>query len=343
MSQNQEDINRANEWFAAEDARKAEGRTTTNYTFDPKVYFQPSLKQGEDQKSFTVRILPPLGEEKELFMKRRYHKVETRVFDFDSKQIIAKEVMVNCAKPMGGKCALCDTGYEMFKSGKEAVEKGDTAKGESLKKEAQKYFAKDAYVVRVIDRSDEDYGVKFWSFDEFKNGGGIYDMLKLKAQRNGDFTDVENGYDLILDKFRGKAITIDVAQKSPLTTDEAKKAKWLGETRRANDIWKYKEKHEKYLEFIASETPCILDKETKEWVEFVPRQQNEEIVEETNKLVVKETPATEELPTQKTIDKPQPVATIPIDEKPAVTTNVATNPPASTIPAATETGTKYRS
>ncbi len=293
MSQNQEDINRALKFFETEDARKEKGGSSTvQNTFDPKVYFQPSLPTGVNQKTFKVRILPP-QEGEELFMKRRYHKVETQTLDFASKKVVTKEVMVNCNKPNGGKCALCDTGYEMFKSGKEAVEKGDTVKGESLKKAAQKYFAKDAYVVRLIDRDDEDYGVKFWSFDEFKNGGGIYDMLKLKAQRNGDFTDIEKGYDLILDKFRGKAITIDTDQPSPLTTDEAKKTKWLSEKRTALDIWKYKINHEQYLEFVAAEEACILDKNTGQWVKFEERQSNDEIVEETKVLPIKETTTTQ--------------------------------------------------
>ena len=96
-------------------------------------------------------------------MERFYHKLKTNVYDFNLKKVVEKDVNVNCLLK---DCPLCKTGSELYSKGKELESQGDVTKSEILKKEGQKYFRKKAYVVRVIDRADEAYGVKFWSFDK---------------------------------------------------------------------------------------------------------------------------------------------------------------------------------
>lgn len=249
--------------FFNKKAEEKEQKGST-FNFDPKIYFNPSNKQGAKETEYTVRILPP-REGEDYFMERFYHKLKTNVYDFNLKKVVEKDINVNCLLK---DCPLCKTGSELYSKGKELESQGDVTKSEILKKEAQKYFRKKAYVVRVIDRADEDYGVKFWSFDEYKNGGDVFDKIKKRAEKKGDFTDVENGYDFILTKRPNAQLDIDTDDKTPLSNDQKKIDIWLSETRTVKDIWKDKKNHKEYLEFIAMGIPCIFDKEKEQWVKF---------------------------------------------------------------------------
>lgn len=243
------------------DEKEQKGNT---YVFDPKIYFNPINKTGVKESEYVIRILPP-REGEEYFMERKYHKLKTNVYDFNLKKVIEKDVNVNC---LGKDCPICKTGSELYEKGKQLEKEGDVTKSDVLKKEAQRFFVKKAYVVRVIDRADEDYGVKFWSFDVYKNGGDVFDKLKKRAEKKGDFSDIENGYDFILTKRPNVQIDIDTDDKTPLSNDPKKIEKWLSETRTVSDIWKDKKNHKQFLEFIAMGTPCIYDKDREEWVKF---------------------------------------------------------------------------
>ena len=82
----------------------------------------------------------------------------------------------------------------------------------------------------VIVRGEEDKGVRLWSF-----GTNIYKALLALAEDEdiGDYTDVINGYDMVVEQTPGNpypTTTVRIKPKtSPLSADNAKVDLWLKE------------------------------------------------------------------------------------------------------------------
>jgi len=82
----------------------------------------------------------------------------------------------------------------------------------------------------VIVRGEEDKGVRLWSF-----GTNIYKALLALAEDEdiGDYTDVMNGYDMVVEQTPGNpypTTTVRIKPKtSPLSADNAKVDLWLKE------------------------------------------------------------------------------------------------------------------
>ena len=95
---------------------------------------------------------------------------------------------------------------------------------------ARKLDAKMRVFEPVIVRGEEDKGVRLWSF-----GTNIYKALLALAEDEdiGDYTDVLNGYDMVVEQTPGNpypTTTVRIKPKtSPLSTDNAKVDLWLKE------------------------------------------------------------------------------------------------------------------
>lgn len=82
----------------------------------------------------------------------------------------------------------------------------------------------------VIVRGEEEKGVRLWSF-----GTNIYKALLALAEDEdiGDYTDVMNGYDMVVEQTPGNpypSTTVRIKPKtSPLSTDNVKVKTWLKE------------------------------------------------------------------------------------------------------------------
>lgn len=81
----------------------------------------------------------------------------------------------------------------------------------------------------VIVRGEEDQGVRLWGISKT-----LYNELLNHAQNEeiGDYTDVKNGFDLTVSKFKGAGtypeIKVEVARKqSPLSEDPKQVEEWL--------------------------------------------------------------------------------------------------------------------
>ena len=94
-----------------------------------------------------------------------------------------------------------------------------------------KISPKPRYFCPVIVRGEEEKGVRLWNI-----GPGIYKaLLSLAADEEiGDFTDIVNGTDMVVEKTAAKTpgsfpeITVRAKRKSsPLSTDAAKVEEWL--------------------------------------------------------------------------------------------------------------------
>lgn len=105
-----------------------------------------------------------------------------------------------------------------------------------------KISARPRYFVPVIVRGEEDKGVRIWSIS-----ATIYKSLLTIAadEEYGDFTDINNGFDLVVEKTppatQGAYADITVRAKrteSKLSEDKAEIKKWLTEQPKVFDLFR---------------------------------------------------------------------------------------------------------
>lgn len=126
---------------------------------------------------------------------------------------------MNCARMMSKqRCAACEKMEALQKSGNSA---DFTA--------AQLWKAKLSVVANIVDRNDEAKGVQLYSF-----GKTVLDQLvtiRKDPRGGGDFTDVEDGFDILLTR-RGEGqkteYTVLASREStPLADDPGQANEWL--------------------------------------------------------------------------------------------------------------------
>jgi hypothetical protein len=134
---------------------------------------------------------------------------------------------------------------------------------ESDKKLAGEYRSRKFYIVKVIDRDNEQDGPKFWRFKHNYKQEGILDKVIPIWKSKGDITDVSAGRDLILELTKAKSNsgsyytviqTIMYEDPAPLHADKDISEEWLNDPLTWEDV--YSKKPVEYLEAIANgETP----------------------------------------------------------------------------------------
>jgi hypothetical protein len=138
---------------------------------------------------------------------------------------------------------------------------------------ARQYRSRKFYIVKVIDRDNEQDGPKFWRFKHNAKGDGIIDKIFPIFQKKGDITDVETGRDLTIfltltKSGNGKEYTsissVMPEDPSPLHTDGSTASAWVNEETVWSDV--YSKKPEEYLEMVAKGETPRWDSDTKKWV-----------------------------------------------------------------------------
>lgn len=138
---------------------------------------------------------------------------------------------------------------------------------------ARQYRARKFYIVKVIDRENEQDGVKFWRFKHNSKGEGVLDKIFPLFKNKGDITDLEKGRDLIITLGLTKAgngreyttiTSIIPEDQTPLHTDKETAESWINDELTWSDV--YSKKPEEYLEMIAKGEVPKWDAETKKWV-----------------------------------------------------------------------------
>jgi hypothetical protein len=144
---------------------------------------------------------------------------------------------------------------------------------ESDKVLARQYRARKFYIVKVIDRENEQDGVKFWRFKHNSKGEGILDKIFPLFKNKGDITDTQKGRDLIITLGLTKAgngkeytaITSIIPEDiTPLSNDSDTINSWVNDELTWSDV--YSKKPEEYLEMIAKGEVPKWDSETKKYV-----------------------------------------------------------------------------
>ena len=207
-----------------------------------KKYFAAILKDNEKQGQRRLRILPtPDGSSP--FKEVWFHEVQV-----DGKWV----KLYDPGKNDNERSPLNEVYEELMSTGKE-----------NDKKLAPTYKSRKFYIVKVIDRDNEEDGVKFWRFKHNYKNEGILDKIIPIWRAKGDITDPEKGRDIILELTKAKTpkgATYTVIQTvmyddpTPVHEDTDLAKSWINDELTWSDV--YSKKPVEYLEAIArGETP----------------------------------------------------------------------------------------
>jgi len=248
--------------------------------FNEKNYLNLRVEPGKNEKIVTVRILPVSATDGRAFFTINTHSL--KVSPEISKSGFKSFICLNDENLTEGKdhaeCPLCAKSKELYKLADACT---DDIEKKALVKEAGQYKAKRTFIVRVIDRAHEDEGVKFWRFNEHRNGDGFYDQLmNLYTIRNNEAVNagIEGGFN-IFDLKHGKDIVItlkydavnkktvssitDAGFATPLAKTDEQIAEWVNDQKTWRDI--YASKSHGYLQIVADGGIPYYDKESSSW------------------------------------------------------------------------------
>lgn len=260
-----------------------------NFNFDPKNYLNLKLKPNESTKTVRVRLLPTSPTDGNVFFAVKTHsmKVSTDVAKSGFKSFIC----LNDEHVNGESCPICNKSAELLAKANEARKEGNDALSKTYYKESCSLKSKRTYIVRVIDRDNEDEGVKFWRFNENSLGEGVYDkLMNLYKTRKKEYADANMGDYNIFDLYRGRDINININKsmipdghggmkeklalnitdsslETPLSNDVNKANEWINDPKTWKDV--YSNKSADYLQLIVEGKVPFYNRETGKYVEKI--------------------------------------------------------------------------
>jgi hypothetical protein len=207
-----------------------------------KKYFAAILKDNEKQAQKKIRILPtPDGSSP--FKEVWFHEILV-----DGKW----QKFYDPGKNDNERSPLSEVYDVLMSTGKE-----------SDKELAKQYKPRKFYIVKVIDRDNEQDGPKFWRFKHNYKQEGIFDKIIPIYKAKGDVADAEKGRDLILELTKAKTPkgafytviqTVMYDDPSQVHEDDDTMKSWIEDELTWEDV--YSKKPAEYLEAIArGETP----------------------------------------------------------------------------------------
>ena len=207
-----------------------------------KKYFAALLKDNEKQGQRRIRILPTTDGSSP-FKEVWFHEILV-----DGKY----QKFYDPGKNDNERSPLNEVYEELMSTGRETD-----------KELAKQYKARKFYIVKVIDRDNEQDGVKFWRFKHNYKQEGILDKIIPIWKAKGDITDPDNGRDLILELTKAKTPkgafytviqTVMYDDPSTISQDSKTMENWVSDEMTWEDV--YSKKPVEYLEAIArGETP----------------------------------------------------------------------------------------
>jgi hypothetical protein len=207
-----------------------------------KKYFAALLKDNEKQGQKRLRILPT-DDGSSPFKEVWFHEIQV-----DGKW----QKFYDPGKNDNERSPLSEVYEELMSTGRDAD-----------KELAKQYKPRKFYIVKLIDRDNENDGVKFWRFKHNYKNEGILDKLIPIFRAKGDVTDAQKGRDIILEMTKAKTPkgatytviqTIMYDDPAPLHENKDTAESWLNDELTWADV--YSKKPVEYLEAIAKgETP----------------------------------------------------------------------------------------
>ena len=233
-----------------------------------KKYFTEKLQKGVKNATRTFRILP--GKDGNSPFQEAY---------FHEKQVNGKYEKIYCPKlNEGEECPLCEAREALLMDG-----------SKKAKQMATEYSPRKYYVVKGIDRDNEDHGVKFWRYKHKYTGDGVQDKMMPIFKLKGDITDAREGRDIIIttnrnDKGWSVVTSIMADDVKILTSDSTQANEWFNNEETFKDV--YSKKPLEYLEIVAKNMSPIWDSELSKYVAEEEKEENEtaSLEEEINLL-----------------------------------------------------------
>ena len=217
-----------------------------------KRYFTTYLPKGTSSGQKRVRILPtPDGSSP--FKEVWYHEVQV-----DGKWT----KLYDPGKNDGERSPLTEVYEELISTGKE-----------SDKDLARQYRPRKFYIVKLIDRDNEDHGPKFWRFKDNYKQEGILDKIIPIWKAKGDVTDANEGRDLMVELSKAKTpkgieytVVQTVMYDDPcaIHTDESQMKEWMTDELTWQDV--YAQKPVEYLEAISRGDTPVWSSDLKKYV-----------------------------------------------------------------------------
>ena len=227
-----------------EKAKQGSTSSTSKFTQEERMkkYFAAILQDKETQGQRRLRILPTTDGTSP-FKEVWYHEIQV-----DGKF----QKFYDPGKNDNERSPLTEVYEELRSTG-----------NENDKKLASSYLSRKFYIVKVIDRDNEEDGVKFWRFKSNYKNEGIYDKIIPIYRNKGDIADPEKGRDLILELTKAKTPkgavytviqTVMYDDAAPIHEDTKLAESWVNDELTWSDV--YSKKPVEYLEAIArGETP----------------------------------------------------------------------------------------
>ena len=227
-----------------EKAKQGSTSSTSKFTQEERMkkYFAAILQDKETQGQRRLRILPTTDGTSP-FKEVWYHEIQV-----DGKF----QKFYDPGKNDNERSPLTEVYEELRSTG-----------NENDKKLASSYLSRKFYIVKVIDRDNEEDGVKFWRFKSNYKNEGIYDKIIPIYRNKGDIADPEKGRDLILELTKAKTPkgayytviqTVMYDDAEPVHSDKDLAESWINDELTWEDV--YSKKPVEYLEAIArGETP----------------------------------------------------------------------------------------
>jgi hypothetical protein len=200
-----------------------------------------------------IRILPPAEGEQWFWTEKYFHEI----------QVDKKWVKLYDPAQDGDKSPLNEVAEALKMTG-----------SEENRKLAGQYRARKFYILRVIDRDNEQDGVKFWRIKHsLKNDGAYNKIMDIVKAKNEDISDPVNGRDLTItlsvlkNPMGGEytAITSVIPDdKSPISTNEEQKVLWLSNPMTWREA--YSIKPVEYLQGVSEGYTPRWNNDIKKWV-----------------------------------------------------------------------------
>ena len=226
---------------------------TTNESakvYDLKNYFTTYLSDKQKTGTKTIRILPT-KDGSSPFVEVHGHKIQV---EGEWKTFI-------CLKHQKNEdCPFCEAREALLSTGKD-----------QNKELAKKYSARKMYVVKLIDRDNEQDGPKFWRFNhDYRKTGTLDKIYGVLQAVKKDITHQDTGRDLLvmLAKDTNNRTVIQSIQhvdSSPISEDPSLTKEWLSDDRTWEDV--YAIKSYEFLEIIVKGGVPAWDKELKKFVD----------------------------------------------------------------------------
>jgi len=244
--------------------------SSSESAFNPDNYFTTYLPDGIDNATKRIRILPTNDGSSPL---QEVHVHSAKV-DGKNRKFV-------CIKHLNDEdCPFCELREQLLSTGVKSDEEL-----------AKQFKARLMYIVKVIDRENEDHGPKFWRFPINYKKEGIFDKIAAVGKTyweagKEDIFDDKEGRDLILNIVRVKnprggtypvVNAIQGYDRTVLSEDSELATKWVNSEKTWGDV--YSVKGYDYLKLVATGKTPAWDKKLEK---FVDKDEMEEQTEDTS-------------------------------------------------------------